>query len=384
MNSLGLSGGAERVAAELGSSLNSLDYEVTFLTFRDRDLEYKYNADTICLNFTKGDSKVRNIYNSLKLARKVSKICKEENIDTSISFLTWPNIVSVLSKKLFRNPSKVILSVRSNPLRGYQLEKRLLYPSSDKVVALSRQVEEILNTRFSLNNTTTIYNIQNPQKFIEKSRKQLPKKHQKLLLNGFNYIHIGRLHPVKGQWHLLRSFKKISEEKTDSKLIILSDGRLKNKLNTLINKLDLEDSVFLLGKVENVFPYLRESDCFVFSSYYEGFGNVLTEALSQNLPVISTDCIAGPREILCPNTPIGKKLEYPYYGEYGVLVPTFQEEMFFKSLKEEPLSREEEIFAETMKKLQNDEKLIEKYSNGRERVEDFKKEKIIKKWEKVI
>ena len=86
---------------------------------------------------------------------------------------------------------------------------------------------------------------------------------------------------------------------------------------------------FSLDVQENVFPFLKKSDCFIFTSLWEGLPMTLIEALSMNLPIISTDCKTGPREILCPEIDLKKEIQYPYLGEYAVLIQPFPYEMIF-------------------------------------------------------
>jgi CDP-glycerol glycerophosphotransferase len=81
------------------------------------------------------------------------------------------------------------------------------------------------------------------------------------------------------------------------KLTILGDGPLRDDLEFLIEELALTSNVFLAGLRINPFPALQRSDCFVFSSDYEGQGLVVLEALILGKPVISTD-VVGPRSVL--------------------------------------------------------------------------------------
>ncbi len=385
--SLRLGGGAERIAAEVGSNLNKRGYDVTFLTVYDSDDKYEYDGKYKTLDRVQSPLPLGFSFNILRAARKTSKICKGKEIDTVISFMMMGNLSAVLSKVVFRNKAKVIVSVRNNPLKAdkkSRWQKKMLYNKADKVVALSEGVEHILKKHLSLDNTTYIHNIQNVEKFERSAEEEVEKKHLNIFDDDFIFITIGSLTRQKGHWYLLRCFKKVYLAEEDVKLVVLGDGVLRKKLKRLADKMDIDEKVFFLGKVENVFPYLRESDCFVFTSLWEGFGNVLTEALSQNLPVISTDCVAGPREILCPNLKIDEEIEYPYYGEYGILTETFEDRMFFKTIEEEPLSKQEEMFAKPIIESMNKKELREKYSNSIERAEDFKIEEIIKEWEDVL
>lgn len=388
IHNLGIGGGAERIAAGVASGLKEKGNNVTLLTFYDIKDKYEYTGKTICLHEKEYLNPISKIYKLIRRAKIIKKICKENEIDTVISFMETANFPVILSKILFKNKSKIVVSIRVNPLaknKDYRYFIKKLYPKSDLVVTLSRGVEYILNVKFNIKNTKTIYNLQNVEKFVDQGRKKIvEKKHLNIYDDSFVFITVGRLTEQKAQWNLIRAFKKVSLECKKARLIILGSGPLKSKLKELVIKLDLQNKVFLLGVVDNVFPYLKKANCFVLTSNYEGFGNVLTEALSQNLPVISTDCVAGPREILCPELEIDQKITYPHFGKYGVLVKPIQDDNIFYSIKEKPLTDEEEKLSNLMIEFLKDEKIQEKYKNGLERSKDFDKNKIIDEWISVI
>jgi len=384
ISSLKIGGGAQRIAAELGSNLKKKGYDVTYLTFYDFKPEYEYEGRKICLN---EDLKMNFIFQFIKTlnrSKKISKICKRNNIDKVISFQYSQNIPAILSKVIFNNDSKIIMAVRNNPviidsLIIKEIVKRT-YPKADKVVVQTKRIKEILSKDYSIDNSIAIPNMSDLEKFQDLSKERIPKVHEELFDKDFIFITIGSLTEQKAQWYLLRSFKSVFRYNSNIKLIILGDGPLKGELINLAKKLNIDERVFFLGELKNVFPYLRKSDCFVFTSLYEGFPNVLTEALSQNLPVISTDCVSGPREILCPELEFDKDIEYPYYGEYGILTKPFEDKIFFKTFEEKKLSEEEYMFAKSMIELIGNQSLRKKYSNNLKRVKDFEKEKIMQKW----
>ena len=95
---------------------------------------------------------------------------------------------------------------------------------------------------------------------------------------------MGRLTRPKGQWHLIRALSYVKKEIEDVKLLILGQGELKGYLKELVDKLDLRNNVEFLGYQRNPFKYIASSDLFVFSSLYEGFGNVLVEAMACGVP----------------------------------------------------------------------------------------------------
>lgn len=122
-----------------------------------------------------------------------------------------------------------------------------------------------------------------------------------------NILSVGTLKAQKDHATLIRAFAMLPPE-CDARLTILGEGSLRRDLEQLIRDLKLQDRVRLAGFVLDPYPWYRTADLFVLSSRWEGFGNVIVEALECGVPVVSTDCASGPAEILED-------------GRYGRLVP---------------------------------------------------------------
>ncbi|MDB5530998.1 MAG: glycosyltransferase [Devosia sp.] len=110
-------------------------------------------------------------------------------------------------------------------------------------------------------------------------------------------ITAGRLAPVKDHRTLIEAFALLRRD-MPAKLVILGDGPLRGELTALVAERGLEADVLLPGFVADIRPSLSAADLFVLTSTSEGFGNVIVEAMAVGLPVVSTDCPHGPREIL--------------------------------------------------------------------------------------
>lgn len=142
--------------------------------------------------------------------------------------------------------------------------------------------------------------------------------------SGAKILAVGRLKPQKNFEMLLSAFTKVAG-KTDARLVILGTGQLQRELEVRIGDLSLEGKAFLVGHVDDTAAWYETADLFVLSSDYEGYGNVLVEALAAGLPIVSTNCPSGPAEILDN-------------GTYGMLVPVGDADAFADAILEQ-LSR---------------------------------------------
>lgn len=139
-------------------------------------------------------------------------------------------------------------------------------------------------------------------------------------------LSVGTLKAGKRHNLLIEAFARLPVE-LGAMLCILGEGSLRPALEQQIRELGLQKRVLLPGFRADPTPWYARADLFVLSSDYEGFGNVIVEALEQGVPVVSTNCPAGPSEILCS-------------GKYGRLVPVGDADALatamLEALNEEP------------------------------------------------
>jgi len=401
------SGGAERVVANLCNGL--ADYERIVLIF-ENIIKHNVEAWIISINSPATQSLFKKLFNFPVRYLKIRKLKQEIKPDFVISLVEPANLFNVLTKT---SNQKIILSFRSNytttlrenPFFGkgiarsilktfYKLALKTIYNRADLLVAISKGVAEDLIKNYGIN-SNKIKAIYNPYPIDE--IRELVKESLGSCEEIFKYpvlITAGRLTKPKGQWYLLRVFKALKEKHKDLKLAILGEGELKDYLVGLSEELRLKTyvwdrdklsenfDVYFLGFQKNPFKFIARSKLFVFPSLWEGFGNVLVEAMACGVPVVSSDCRSGPREILAPNTDFNYQTQKPEFAEYGVLMPVF--EIKYKTANE-PLEEKEMLWVETIDKLLEDENLRKSYSGkAKQRAEDFSIEKIVQEWREVL
>ena len=175
-----------------------------------------------------------------------------------------------------------------------------LFNLCDKVIYVSNGVKYDLEKYYNINKDKSCV-IYNP--VIEKNI-TIEKKYK---LNK-NLITIGRIEEEKDQISIIRAISYLKKKGYNYNLNILGEGSLKEFLREEAIKLDVDNQVQFIGYKKNVYQELVKNDVFILSSKHESFGNVIVEAMYAGLPVISTDCLYGPREIIGDD-------------EYGFLVP---------------------------------------------------------------
>lgn len=230
---------------------------------------------------------------------------------TSIAIISW--LISFVSSKIFiTDHINLTIDTQKQSMFPFTLLKiiiRLTYPFATGITAVSSGVAKDINNLLGLfkQNIKVIYN----PAYIESNRPLIKTLDLKKKLWGgtsdYKILAVGKFKLQKNYSLLLKSFSLLSK-RLNAKLIILGEGELRMNLEQEIISLGLSNKVDLPGFKLNTSCWYSTADLFVMSSDWEGFGNVIVEALGYGLPVVSTDCQSGPSEIL-------------NYGEFGTLVP---------------------------------------------------------------
>lgn len=230
-----------------------------------------------------------------------------------LSSATW-------AQRLAGVPTRIVMCVQthlSQQFRDHQphtmgrIRPRLVrwfYPWADQIVTASQGVAADVSkiTGVPLESIQVIYNPVVTPEVLENLHQ--PIDHPWFATGEPPVIlGVGRLVSQKDFPTLVRAFARV-RPRYPSRLMILGEGEDRLKLEAMIRELGLEEDVALPGFVENPYTYMAHAAVFALSSVFEGFGNVVAEALAAGTPVVSTDCPSGPAEILAN-------------GQYGHLVP---------------------------------------------------------------
>jgi len=385
------------------------DYERIVLIF-ENIIKHNVDARIISMNSPATQSILEKLLNFPVRYLKIRKLKEEIKPDFVVSLLEPANLFNVLTKI---SNQKTVLSFHSNytatlqedPFFGKGITRSILkmfykwafktkYSNADLLVAVSKDVAGDLIKNYGINpNKVKIIHNPYPIDEIRQLANESLGSYEEIFKEPI-LITAGRLTKQKGQWYLLRIFKALKEKHKDLKLVILGEGELKDYLLKLSEELGLKTyvwdrdelsesfDVYFLGFQENPFKFIARSKLFVFPSLWEGFPNALVEAMACGVPVVSSDCRSGPREILAPNTDFNYQTQKPEFAEYGVLMPVF--EIKYKTANE-PLEEKEIMWIETIDKLLEDESLRKNHSEkAKQRAEDFRIEKIVQEWKEVI
>jgi glycosyltransferase involved in cell wall biosynthesis len=304
-------GGAERVMLTVAGGLVKHGWEVD-LVLAEATGPY---LTEIPAGVRLVDLKTRRIVASvLPLVRYL----RQRRPDALLTTLRYANVAVLLSARLARVSTRVLVresntsSVQDRTAGARQRIIRVLarhtYPWSAGIVAVSEGVAADLREDLGLA-PEKIRVIHNPVALDEidalgrrsVSHPWLQEPSVPILLSA------GRLTEQKDFATLIDAFAR-ARARRDLRLVILGEGELRPQLDTQIRELGLSAQVSMPGFVRNPFPFMARAALFVLSSRWEGFPNVLLQALASGCPVVSTDCRSGPRELL-------------EHGRFGALVP---------------------------------------------------------------
>lgn len=300
-------GGQERVCVTTAKLLEPY-FQVKIAIFDSKDIAYDITGLQVKdLHLPSRPGKAAKAINVLRRGLKLRKLKKEDGIDIAYSFGPTANLANIVSG----GKAEKWLGIRSYMDMGNPKQVRFSCRHADRLICCSQAICDEIRQRFDCRSAVTLCNpfdLKEVAQLAEKEEVRLPWD------NGRILVSMGREDPVKGFWHLIKSFSLVHAELTDTKLMIIGQGEF-DAYRELAEKLGIGESVYFTGLKKNPYPYLKQSALYVLTSYNEGFPNAMVEAMALNVPVIATDCMTGPKEIL--------------EDKYGILIPNMSSEPDF-------------------------------------------------------
>ena len=291
-------GGAGNSIYRLCKNLDKRKYKIDIISIGKCD--YKNKLNKFCENIFELKTK-KTIFSIFKIREITSRIYSKNPSKTIfVSGHHYANIVSIIALKSYKHVKTVLVERRDieDLKRSYNFWNYLknliiyflipiFYKKADVIVANSKNAKYDLQKMCKKN----VINIHPPSlvKFLNKKSKKSKKKFHTV-------ITVGMLDKEKGVDTMIKAFNEIKINNIIFK--ILGDGKEKNNLKRMINKYGLEKKVFLLGRIKNPEKFYLNSDLYIHASHHEGFPNSMIEAINYNLPVISSNCKGGIKEII--------------------------------------------------------------------------------------
>lgn len=384
-------GGAERVLSNIVTHFPA-GWQIDILVNSLSSVEYPYKGNILSLSLPEpgGKKSLCRLFREVgKRTVYLRKRKKENRYDACVSFLPSSNISNILSGNRY---CKTIVSIHSRIIdekfgivnkAAVFFFFKVLYIHADRIITVSREtaLDLIRRVKIAKDKVDSIVNGCD-REWVWKQMKLLPenKANACLLPEGEKtVVTVGRMTEEKGQWHLIRAFSEVVKQEPKSKLLMIGEGILEKYLAELVEAYHLKENVVFTGHTDNPFWYYATGDIFVLPSLYEGYPNVLVEAVCCGMPCIAADVHSGAREILGPGLDVaGKRVDDISEEEYGILIPVCSGKRYQYG---EALEPEEKKMADAIVMLlRSREKRIHYRQKSMERSRDLDIGAIVNQW----
>lgn len=319
-------GGAEHVAVRIANELAAQGRLVDLVLVQAKGAYISKVSDKVNIV----DLKFSGRFSTIKSLPRLIKYLRKNKPNILFSTLFRANTISALAIRLARVNTKLILR-HPNMLYPEGGKRLSFYSRVSKKLAIwaAKKADVLVLTSKAMKGELLEHSdfdgskvkiIHNPVPIDEIQLKAKEKSGHEWLDNKNVpvVLAVGRLSYQKNFESLIRAFAGLRERR-ESRLIILGEGEERAKLENLVEEFKIQEYVSMPGFVSNPYSYMSRCDVFVLPSRWEGFPNVLVEAMACGAKVIATDCPGGAAEIL-------------ENGKWGSLIPVNEFEALVRSL----------------------------------------------------
>ena len=295
-------GGAERVTANLANHWAKAGWTVTIVTIAGLhedvyDLDPRVRRIAVDLA-SDSRSVMAGLRNNLRRVAAVRRTMRQLKPDVALGIMSTASCLLALA-----GPEKACIRIGTEriyppllPLgRIWEKVRQRSYGNLDAVVALTSEGATWIKTHTNARLVPVIFNpvplplptgdpVLRPDATFDPKRQVL--------------LSVGRLSEQKAFDRLIHAFARLAPEFPDWDLVIVGEGPLRPALTALSQELGLQGRLHLPGRAGNIADWYQSADVFVLTSLFEGFPNVLAEAMAHGLPAVSVDCDTGPRDII--------------------------------------------------------------------------------------
>ena len=283
-------GGAEHVLINLADGFQQRGNNVTITSLERR--EQFYTVPKQIEVFRYDHTKYKGAVSFIKDILAVRKQLKyRADVDVSISFLGRTNMV--LSLASIGLKKKTIICDRNNLAQKYS---RIVFAALCRVYSLADilvvQTNEIKSV-YPQYLQKKIRVLENPLDFVEMDKQCI----DEAIVKENTIISVGRLEKQKDYRTLIDAFSLIADKYPEWNIRIFGKGKMQEEIQGWIDGKELTNRILLCGTTHRPFYEMKKSKIFILSSFFEGFPNVLCEAMYAGLPCIATSCMSGPRDL---------------------------------------------------------------------------------------
>jgi glycosyltransferase involved in cell wall biosynthesis len=301
-------GGAEKLLIDIISKIDKEKYDVSLCLFKKDGVLLDFIPKGIEIYYLSSDKKPKFISIVRWLIKEVYPQLKPDII---ISFLEYANIAVIISRLFSRMKPKVVLTEHIYPvnLKFYmnkfikkfieRIACAIFYRHADKIIAVSKGLKQGLVKKLFLPSELieVIYNGIDIKKIEALSAEPLSEKEEEVFGDMQVIVFCGRLVPQKNVKILIEAINLVCQ-KRKVRLLILGKGPQAKYIKGLIKQYNLEEYIYMMGYKKNPYKYMNRAGILISPSLFEGFSLVICDAMASGAVAISTDCPAGPSEII--------------------------------------------------------------------------------------